>query len=75
MWSGRAAGHSTLSSAEVMEEWSYSSTLHLGHTGPVTGLLYLHSLICQKTYDGCETPNVKIVRYIIVTLRFGLLIY
>ena len=38
-----AADHTTLSSATVMEEWSYTSTHPLGHTGPVTGSLYLFS--------------------------------
>ena len=38
---GRAADHSPLSSAAVMEEQSYTSTYPLGHTGPVTGSLYL----------------------------------
>jgi len=36
-----AADHSHPSSAAVMEEWSYTSTHPLGHTGPVTGSLYL----------------------------------
>jgi hypothetical protein len=40
--SGRAPDHSPLSSAEVMEEYSYNSTHPLGHTRPVTGLLYLY---------------------------------
>jgi len=39
---GRAADHSPPSSAAVMEEYSYNSTHSLGHTGPVTGSLYLH---------------------------------
>jgi len=38
---GRAADHSPPSSAAVMEEQSYTSTHPLGHTGPVTGSLYL----------------------------------
>ena len=38
---GRAADHSPPSSAAVMEEQSYTSTHPLGHTGPVTGTLYL----------------------------------
>jgi len=38
---GRAADHSRPSSAAVMEEQSYTSTHPLGHTGPVTGSLYL----------------------------------
>ena len=39
---GSAAKHSPPSSAAVMEEYSYTSTHPLGHTGPVTGSLYLH---------------------------------
>ena len=39
---GRAADHSPPSSAAVMEEYSYTSTHPLGHTGPVTGSLYLY---------------------------------
>jgi len=38
----RAADHSPPSSAAVMEEQSYTSTHPLGHTGPVTGSLYLY---------------------------------
>ena len=37
----RAADHSPPSSTAVMEEYSYSSNHPLGHTGPVTGSLYL----------------------------------
>jgi len=44
---GRAADHSPPSSAAVMEELSCTSTHPLGHTGPVTGSLYLFScLMC-----------------------------
>ena len=39
---GRAADHSPPSSAAVMEEYSYNSTDPLGHTGPVTGSLYVY---------------------------------
>jgi len=39
---GRAAEHSPPSSAAVMEEYSYTFTRPLGHTGPVTGSLYLY---------------------------------
>ena len=42
MQPGRAADHSPPSSAAVMEEQSYTSTHPLGHTGPVTGSLYLY---------------------------------
>ena len=41
---GRAADHSPPSGAAVMEELSYNSTRPLGHTGPVTGTIYLYSL-------------------------------
>ena len=41
MQPGRAADHSPPSSAAVMEEQIYTSTHPLGHTGPVTGSLYL----------------------------------
>jgi len=41
---GLAADHSPPSSAAVMEEYSYTSTHPLGHTGPVTGSLYLYLL-------------------------------
>jgi len=47
---GRTADHSPPSSAAVMEEWSYNSTHPLGHTGPVTGTLYLF-LLCRLTKD------------------------
>ena len=47
---GRAADHSPPSSAAVMEQYSYTSTHPLGHTGPVTGSLYLFylSLMLRK---------------------------
>jgi len=38
---GRAADHLPPSSAVVIEEYSYTSIHPLGHTGPVTGSLYL----------------------------------
>ena len=38
---GRAADHSPTSSAAVMEQQSYTCTHPLGHTGPVTGSLFL----------------------------------
>ena len=42
---GRAADHSPPPSAAVMEEYSYTSTQSLGHTGPVKGSLYLYLFI------------------------------
>jgi hypothetical protein len=48
---GCAADHSPSSSAAVMEQYSYTSTHPVGHTGPVTGSLYLHlSLKYQISY-------------------------
>ena len=38
---GHAADHSPPSSAAAMEEQSYTSAHPLGHTGAVTGKLYL----------------------------------
>jgi len=46
---GGAADHSPPSSAAVMEEYSYTSTNPLGHTGPVTGSLYLFNHIQRST--------------------------
>ena len=43
---GRAADHSPPSSAAVMEEYSYTSTHPLGHTGSVRGSLYLYTSSC-----------------------------
>jgi len=37
---GRAADHSSPSSAAVMEEYSYTPSQTLGHTESITGLLY-----------------------------------
>jgi len=50
---GLAADHSSPSSTAVMEEYSYTSTHPLGHTGPVTGSLYFYIYIyisIQYTY-------------------------
>jgi len=46
---GRAADHSPPSCAAVMEEQSYTSTHPLGHTGPITGTLYLYLLYTALT--------------------------
>ena len=48
---GRAADHSLLSSAAVMDEQSYTSTHPLGHTGPVTGTLYLYLFYNLKLFE------------------------
>ena len=45
MQPGRGADHSSPSSAPVMKEKRYTSTYPLGHTGPVTGSLYLYIYI------------------------------
>ena len=50
---GRAADHSPPSSTAVMEEYSYTSTHPLGHTGPVTGSLYLLKMgIIVSVHEG-----------------------
>ena len=54
---GRAADHSLLSSAAVMEEQSYTSTHPLGHTGPVTGTLYLYLYFCTGNLRLQEMNN------------------
>ena len=45
---GRAADHSPVSSAAVMEEYSFTCTHPLGHTGPVTGTLNLY--LCRYIF-------------------------
>ena len=65
---GRASDHSPPSIGAAMEEYSYNSTHPLGHTGPLTGslylLLYIIVLITDKinygtslvsNYSGCAT--------------------
>jgi hypothetical protein len=49
---GRAADHSPSSSAAVVEEYSYTSTYHLGPTGPVTDhfTFYIYKYICTYIY-------------------------
>jgi len=41
----RAADHLPPSSAAFMEEYSYTSTQPLGHTGPLKGKLYLFNFM------------------------------
>jgi len=55
---GNAGKHSLPSSATAMEEQSYTSTQTLGHTGPVTGSLYLFPLY-HNTEINLLTPNVN----------------
>ena len=57
---GRVADHIPRSSAAVMEEQSYTSTHPLGHTGPVTVVLYL--LLYQLFTTG--TPHLKVAMYL-----------
>jgi hypothetical protein len=33
-----------------MEEWSYTSTHPVGHTGPVTGSIYIYLFINKSNY-------------------------
>ena len=62
MWPGRAADHSPPSSAAVMEEYSYTSTNPLGHTGPVTGSLYLFTYCQIGVLLLCNCIKVHICR-------------
>ena len=57
---GRAADHSPPSSAAVMEQYSYTSTHPLGHTGPVTGSVYLY------LFYRCLAANKQNKQYISV---------
>ena len=50
LWPGREADHSPPSSVAVMEQLSYTSTHPVGHTGPVTGTLYLSPYAIYRTY-------------------------
>jgi len=61
---GRAADHSPPSSAAVMEEYSYTSTHPLGHTGPVTGSLYLYLFIsCICISEDCPSQFLSTLIY------------
>ena len=53
---GRAVEHSPPSSATVIEEYSYTSTHPVGHTGPVKGSLYLFT---QKNTTRPETLSSR----------------
>jgi len=56
----RAADHSPPSSAAVMEQYSYTSTHPLGHTGPVTGSLYIYPVLNLKTiFMHLKEMNIK----------------
>jgi len=56
---GRAADHSSPSSAEVLEELSYTSTPLWATTGHVTGLLYLYLYIDLKLYGMDRFKKIK----------------
>jgi len=58
---GRAADHSPRTIAVVMEETNYTSTHPLGHTGPVTGSLYLFVVLVVLF--------IKLTRYKPIALR------
>jgi hypothetical protein len=47
-----------LSSAAVMEEYTYTSTHTLGHTRPVTGLRYLHLRNANILYEMIELKEI-----------------
>jgi len=49
-----------------MEEWSYTSTHPLGHTGPVTGSLYLY-LYMLITFRLCYQNKQGLLPYTTVT--------
>ena len=61
---GRAADYSPLSSVAVTEEWSYTSTHPLGHTGPVTGTLYLYLAYVSKLFVNMERMQRTLFRTI-----------
>jgi hypothetical protein len=50
---GRAADHSPPSSALAMEQWSYTSTHPLDHTGPITGTHYLFTAMNYASFTQC----------------------
>ena len=54
----RAAYHSPPSSAAVMEEYSYTSTDPLGHTGRVTRSLYLYNNKRKHSVVKCKTCQI-----------------
>ena len=60
---GCAADHSPPSSAAVMDEYNYTSTHSLGHTGSVTGTLYLFTefgtdICCKTAFDIPVTTTI-----------------
>ena len=69
MLPGRAADHSPPSSAAVMEEYSYTSTHPLGHTGPVTGSLCLYQK--NSHYRPLRLQDVEAPRFSIQSAREG----
>ena len=63
---GRAADHSPPSSAEVLQEWSYTSTPLWATTGPVTGLLYLYLYSHVHSRVECSRRFVLLLRRMFV---------
>jgi len=58
---GRDADHSPPSSAEVLEEQSYTSTPLWATTGPVTGLLYLFFFLPASILNwGADYPYCRV---------------
>ena len=55
---GRAADHSPPSSAAVLEEYSYTSTHPLGHSGPVAGSLYFTFTFLYQPHLRCLAHSV-----------------
>ena len=53
----RVGDHSPPSSAAVMEEYSYTSTHPLVHSGPVTGSLHFSSSISISSSSGSISSN------------------
>ena len=58
---GRAADHSPPSSAEVLQEQSYTSTPLWATTGPLTGLLYFIAIECLRIMpDRACSMNIRL---------------
>ena len=53
----RTADHSSPSSAAFMEEWSYTSTHPLGHTGPLMGSLLLRRVKYLRRNEAFERES------------------
>ena len=72
---GRAADHSPPSSAAVMEQYSYTPTHPLRHTGPVTGTLYLYLYFYLSTFRSmCAALNVAVFCSSLISCIPGMLL-